>query len=578
MAGSKAGDYQVIKNPDDDSEDYNSLMSWHHYHFEYHRELATFSDPVSCMNFSQDGKTFCSATRSGDIKVWDSVSWSELTTLNGVKKEEPSCLLVSPGQRWLVSVQPTALIVFRFEAPFLVEHVVKASDFTKQKDATWITACFSPIGVEVDSDRGVTGHDNHLAAMATSHICRIDYAVGWGASSQQTNSSARFRQAECMTYSSDGTYLAIGYSDGLVQIWNAASVTLSQNLMAHSGPVNCLASSPMAEEKKDVRGYGKLRIATGGRDGQIRLWASGGWYLEQMVDDITADGMGILCICFSMGHCGTAWLITATSKLCIWRIHLTKFGKWTLRRHQTLDPVCSAQGLRTAAISIDRDSVVCGSRDGALGLWTKREGRPREDCPQDPRIAHPLHKRGGSFEMPRYIAAARPMRKMAEIAPQTEKLTAVIAVADLSGPKNWVRRVVARPVSPGNVEVGDKIVCKVEATGSSELRRSVSVGNCRPFTAANPSSVTASQLQTCMIVNPNSPFGAVCNGFGPSKKASSSAAARLLGAPSAELRPTTSGSAIGSWSSGSRCRLSLSDAMNSSTVSSLRPCNSRVSM
>ena len=52
--------------------------------------------------------------------------------------------------------------------------------------------------------QGRTGHDNHLAAMATTHISRIDYAVGWAASSQQTHTGKRFPQAECMTYSTCG--------------------------------------------------------------------------------------------------------------------------------------------------------------------------------------------------------------------------------------------------------------------------------------------------------------------------------------------------------------------------------------
>merc|ERR1712178_474996 len=133
-------------------------------------------------------------------------------------------------------------------------------------------------------------------------------------------------------------------------------------------------------------------------------------------------------------------------------------GKWTLRRHQTLDPVCSAQGLRTCAISIRHDSVVCGSRDGALGLWTKREGRPKEICPNEAPVCRPA-MRGGMRGQVSLHMPARPMRKMAEIAPQTQQLTQVMASADASGPKNWVRRVAARPVSPGSsVEIGGSIV------------------------------------------------------------------------------------------------------------------------
>jgi len=131
---------------EDEAEDYNALAPQHLFHFKYHRELATFSDPVGCIAFTQDGKTLLTGMCSGDIKLWDSHAWAEVAMLQGVRKEEITCLLMSPGQKWLASVQATAILVFRFEAPYNVEHTMACREFAPKDmfrhDMRWVTASF----------------------------------------------------------------------------------------------------------------------------------------------------------------------------------------------------------------------------------------------------------------------------------------------------------------------------------------------------------------------------------------------------------------------------------------------------
>jgi len=417
----------------DDTDDYYNLSPVHHCNFKYDREIASFSNPVTSINFSHDGARCITGCLPGDIKIWDTLHWAEITTLKVVRKEAPTCLFASPGLKWLVCTQPSALSIFKFEEPFSLE----CRFFARSTSAgtNWICACFSPASVEVDHAQGRTGHDNYLAAVATSHICIYNYSSGWATASQKTQASARFKQAEYIAYSACGGHLLIGYSDGLLQVWNACSLTLSRNLLGHTGPIISICSSPLMDKQP-------LRMATGGMDGQLRLWSSEGWSLEQIVGDITCDSAGVCQCAFSAN---SVWLITATTQLCIWRVTQTKRGRWMLRLHQHLEPVCTCAGLQTVAISCIRDAIVVASRDGALGLWSKHDGLP-DDIPigsQTPTEVPRVHCNKRPMSTP-----IRPMRKMSEISSATQHVMDVIADVDKKSPKNWTHgKIELRPIT-----------------------------------------------------------------------------------------------------------------------------------
>jgi WD40 repeat protein len=424
---------------DDEVEDYLCVNEEHKFNYQYNRELACFANPVSCVSFSQDGEWFVSGSLSGDIKVWDAVNWGEVKTLKGVRKEEPTCLLVSPSQRWIVSTQPLALMVFKFETPFPVESKVLAQEIAH--NSTWIAACFSPVSVEVGHTEGRTGQDNHLAAITTSHLCIIDYSSGWKCASRKTQGSARCRQAQCICYTACGGHLLVGYSDGFLQAWNAYSLTLSKNVMAHTGCINCLSSSPHVVNSP-------VRIATGGIDGYLRLWSSEGWVPEHLAGDISCDASGVTKCEFSASG---QWLVSATTRFCVWRVRQKRAGDWVLALHQQLIPMCSCDGVRTIAISCINDSVLVASRDGFLGMWTKHAGLPADMLDEKPSATEMVRKlsKGRPSSSP-----ARPMRKMSDISTTTEQVMQAFSVAEKTSPKNWVQgklepRPIARNYLPG---------------------------------------------------------------------------------------------------------------------------------
>ena len=64
-----------------------------------------------------------------------------------------------------------------------------------------------------------------------------------------------------LTYSPDGTRLAFGGMEGIVEIWDTATGRKVRTLKGHAGVIWALAFSPDGQ-----------RLATGGADGKMRLW------------------------------------------------------------------------------------------------------------------------------------------------------------------------------------------------------------------------------------------------------------------------------------------------------------------
>jgi hypothetical protein len=127
-------------------------------------------------------------------------------------------------------------------------------------------------------------------------------------------------------------------------------------------------------------------------------------------------------------------------------------GRWVLRLHQNLDPVCTCAGLRTLAISRVGDAVVAASRDGALGLWSKHEGLP-EDMPAGNQTStEEARTRNKNRPMSSQI---RPMRKMSDINTSTQSVMDVMADIEKKSPKNWTHgKIELRPITRSFVPGG----------------------------------------------------------------------------------------------------------------------------
>eukprot|EP00418_Pyrodinium_bahamense_P010642 CAMPEP_0179102992 /NCGR_PEP_ID=MMETSP0796-20121207/47696_1 /TAXON_ID=73915 /ORGANISM="Pyrodinium bahamense, Strain pbaha01" /LENGTH=558 /DNA_ID=CAMNT_0020800881 /DNA_START=132 /DNA_END=1808 /DNA_ORIENTATION=+ len=387
----------------------NDLDSDHMWHFRYNRRLQCFSQSVTSLTFSGDGHFLVSGTASGDVKVWDTGSWSEAARLKGCLRKEPRALMMSPGQRWLVSAYPSVLQIFQCAPPWRLEQSLPSIlDPATKEPQDWMCIAFSP-NAEVDHPRGKTGQDNHFAAFSTGALVVLDYSNGWGTDApRRTRSLMQSSRPTSLAYTSCGWWILCGFEGGQLQIWNAFSLTLEKTLNGHANRVTCVAASPR-EAAYDAR------FVSGGLDQTLRVWHSNGWILEQHVHDTRCDWNGILDCTFSAS--GT-WLVSVACELSVWRVQIRGNGRLVLSLHQRLAAICGAEGLRAAAFCSNNDAIAVGSRDGVLGLWTKYPGSPPDigDCRDSPSAESPGGVRSapwtgsmtGSMELPRPMQRLTP--------------------------------------------------------------------------------------------------------------------------------------------------------------------------
>lgn len=377
----------------------------HDWHFRYNRRLGCFSQSVCTLTFSPDGDWLVSGTGGGDVKVWDANTWAEASKLRGGMRKESKALVISPSQRWLVSAYSSVLHIFQFQEPWRLVHTLPPPCDTATKESfEWACVAFAPMA-EVDHPGGHTGQDNHLAAFSTGQLCVFDYSGGWNVDTpRRTRSLMQSGKPKTLAYTESGWWMVCGFGNGMLQIWNAFSLTLEKTVSGHSDAVNSLTSSPRGARYES-------RLVSCGIDQTLRVWHSCGWVLEQHVHDHFCDRAGVRTVSFSAtGN----WLVSVSTELSVWRVCITMRGRFFLRLHQRLATVCGSEGMRSAAFGT-KDEIAVGSRDGVLGLWTKFTGKPTMDPMDQSMDQNPYLNRSdsqGSVSWQRSGPLPRPMQRL----------------------------------------------------------------------------------------------------------------------------------------------------------------------
>lgn len=351
--------------------------------------LPSVSSAVSGLACSPDGQWLASGAGSGDIHVWSTSSWAEAVKLRSSYEERPRGLVMSPVLNWLVSVQASALSVYSSLPPFAVEEVLPARTNPETAEVSeWQCAAFSPVAIHAENRTSCL-----LVAASTTHLCSLDYAAGWSLDMKRDSQTLlRFTRPMSVTYTACGKWIACGFENGQVCVWDALTLTLVKKLSsAHVGVVSCIVSSPVAADYEP-------RVVSCGSDWSICVWHSSGWGLEQRlslfdreseapsptfaegVSEAVCSGVAASCSFSPNGD----WFISTAGDAWIWRV-CCKDGAVNLQVHQRVVAVGCSEALGMATFCIKSNAVVVGSGDGILNLWRKHHGPPkRSSIPKQP--------------------------------------------------------------------------------------------------------------------------------------------------------------------------------------------------
>jgi WD40 repeat protein/DNA-binding SARP family transcriptional activator len=203
--------------------------------------LVGHSDRVYDVAYDPTGKLIATAGVDGRVKLWDAATGQETRTLN-----------ISDDGVWSVAFSPDGQRLF-----------AGSSDFTQ--GLTWsvwdVATGENILTIPCECDWLALSEDgSHVATSSgTTNIAKLwDAATGLELFTLTAPAGAN---SQWVTFSPDGTRVAVANTDGVIRIWDVATGKQLLALNGHNGNVFRVAFSP----------DGRL-IATSGNDAMIRMW------------------------------------------------------------------------------------------------------------------------------------------------------------------------------------------------------------------------------------------------------------------------------------------------------------------
>lgn len=244
----------------------NVIRLWDSHTRELLHTLVGHSSLVSSVAFSPDGSTLLSGSLDGTIKVWDTGTFQEQTTLNPVSSH-PWKL---DGKPWRISVPKIDAIALhpyqQWVAASDISEGVALWDRTSGKQmAYWGGhAAFTAIAFNPTGDLLATCDDHagyNLYAMPTGQrVYPPDNKLVFGRIGRWSFATSA-PSLKTLRFSLDGTVLAGGCLRGSIRFWDIATGKERSRIRAHQGCVTSLLFSA-----------GGQYLASAGVDGKIKLW------------------------------------------------------------------------------------------------------------------------------------------------------------------------------------------------------------------------------------------------------------------------------------------------------------------